>query len=284
LNYIEKRFYLDKDTVQKTANHCNVKKEAAKNAQEQSSHLFLCVLLRNLSLQSGPVIREAIVIGVKDHAFDVLVPVFCIEKRVHLDQLPLEKFIFNDETGDLTLLWKSGVSSLEPILDDGSGDEDDVLDVDEDALLVDDHIDYHYELMDVTSRPYEDENRLFDANSDNGEDDVDDEITGDENDVEVDQDTTTITTVPAVSVYESYESPKMDTLVSEASTSNQSLSAKTSSPTIKMTEIPQLQIDSDPEIPNSQIIRELCHLQVVITADCKKSPPVIKVLAINPYA
>jgi len=275
----EKRFYLDKDTVQKTANHCNVKKEAAKNAQEQSSHLFLCVLLRNLSLQSGPVIREAIVIGVKDHAFDVLVPVFCIEKRVHLDQLPLEKFIFNDDTGDLTLLWKSGVSSLEPILDDGSGDEEDVLDVDEDALLVDDHIDYHYELMDVTSRPYEDENRLFDANSDNGEDDIDDDITGD---VEIDQDTT-ITTVPAVSIYESYESPKMDISVSEASTLNQSISTKTS-PIIKMTEIPQLQIDSDPEIPNSQIIRELCRLQVVVTADCKKSPPVIKVLAINPYA
>jgi len=230
-------------------------------------------------LQSGPVIREAIVIGVKDHAFDVLVPVFCIEKRVHLDQLPLEKFIFNDDTGDLTLLWKSGVSSLEPILDDGSGDEEDVLDVDEDALLVDDHIDYHYELMDVTSRPYEDENRLFDANSDNGEDDIDDDITGD---VEIDQDTT-ITTVPAVSIYESYESPKMDISVSEASTLNQSISTKTS-PIIKMTEIPQLQIDSDPEIPNSQIIRELCRLQVVVTADCKKSPPVIKVLAINPYA
>jgi protein SSD1 len=192
-----------------------------------------------------------------------------------LDQLPLEKFIYNDDTGDLTLLWKSGVSSLEPILDDGSGDEDDVLDVDEDALLVDDHIDYHYELMDVTSRPYEDENRLFD-----GDDDIDDDIAGD---VEIDQDTT-ITTVPAVSIYESYESPKMDISVSEASTLNQSISTKTSPPIIKMTEIPQLQIDSDPEIPNSHIIRELCHLQVVITADCKKSPPVIKVLAINPYA
>uniref|UniRef100_A0A1D1YDW5 DIS3-like exonuclease 2 n=1 Tax=Anthurium amnicola TaxID=1678845 RepID=A0A1D1YDW5_9ARAE len=275
----EKRFYLDKDAVQKTANHCNVKKEAAKNAQEQSSHLFLCVLLRNLSLQSGPVIREAIVIGVKDHAFDVLVPVFCIEKRVHLDQLPLEKFIFNEENGVLILRWKPGVSSLEPITDyDGFGEDDDVLDDVDDEALAEDHDDYHY-LMDVTSRPSDEENRLFDANSDIGEDDIDDDdITGDES-VEINQDT--ITTVPAVSIY---ESPKVDYNSISENTFNQSISAKTSPPIIKVTELSQLQIDSDPDTPNSQIIRELCRLQVVVTADCKKSPPVIKVLAINPYA
>ena len=232
-----------------------------------------------MSLQSGPVIREAIVIGVKDHAFDVLVPVFGIEKRVHLDQLPLEKFVFNEDTGDLTLLWKPGVSSLEPILyDEGfAEDDDDVLDVDEDALLADDHDDYHYELMDVTSRPFEDENRLFDASSDIGDDDIDDDITGDEN-AEINQDTT-MTTVPIVSTY---EFQKVDCSVSE--TFDQSLPARTTPPIIKVTELPQLSIDSDPEIPNSQIIRELCHLRVVITADCKKSPPVIKVLAVNPYA
>ncbi|CAB4386260.1 RNB-domain-containing protein [Rhizophagus irregularis] len=276
----EKRFYLDKDAVQKTASHCNVKKEAAKNAQEQSSHLFLCVLLRNLTLQSGPVIREAIVIGVKDHAFDVLVPAFGIEKRVHLDQLPLEKFVFNDETGDLVLRWKPGVSSLEPIPDyDGFGEDDDVLlDVDEEALLADDHDDYHY-LMDVTSRPSDEENRLFDANSDIGDDDdIDDDIIGDES-VEINQETTK-TTVPSVSIH---ESPKVDYNSISETTFNQS-PAKISPPVIKINELPQLQIESDPDTPNSQIIRELCHLQVVITADCKKSPPVIKVLAVNPYA
>src|SRR5437764_6078142 len=100
--------------MQKTANHCNIKKEAAGIAQEQSSHLFLCVLLNNMTVQSGPVIREAVVIGVKDHAFDVFVHVFGIEKRVHLDQLPLDKFYYDVGSCELTLIWKAGVSSLEP--------------------------------------------------------------------------------------------------------------------------------------------------------------------------
>ena len=38
----------------------------------------------------GPVIRPAKVIGVLDSAFDVLVPEFGIEKRVHVDQMPIE--------------------------------------------------------------------------------------------------------------------------------------------------------------------------------------------------
>ncbi|CAG8519754.1 12223_t:CDS:2, partial [Racocetra persica] len=252
----EKRFYLDKDAVQKTANHCNVKKEAAKNAQEQSSHLFLCVLLHNLAVQSGPVIREAIVIGVKDHAFDVLVPVFGIEKRVHLDQLPLEKFIFNAETNELTLHWKQGVNVND---------------------------DYHYELMDVSSLPIEDEHRLFDdANSDIGEDDIDDDeiqVPGDEED-----DSNDDTEIVAVPLMSSSESPKMDIPSAEAPSLNQAASTKSSLPIVKITELPQLPIVSDPTVPNSQIIKELCRLQVVITADCKKSPPVIKVLAVNPYA
>lgn len=36
---------MDRDTVAKTAQNCNMKKEGAKLAQEQSAHLFLCLLL-----------------------------------------------------------------------------------------------------------------------------------------------------------------------------------------------------------------------------------------------
>lgn len=81
---------MDTETVDKVARHCNVKKEAAKLAQEQSAHLFLCVLISDLTRRYGPVIRNATVIGVLDSAFDVMVPEFGIEKRVHVDQMPIE--------------------------------------------------------------------------------------------------------------------------------------------------------------------------------------------------
>ena len=59
-------------------------------AQEQSAHLFLCVLISDLTHRYGPVIRQAKVINVLDAAFDVLVPEFGIEKRVHVDQMPID--------------------------------------------------------------------------------------------------------------------------------------------------------------------------------------------------
>lgn len=66
------------------------KRDSAKLAQEQSTHLFLCMLIHDLTQRYGPVIREAKVVGVLDAAFDVLVPEFGIEKRVHVDQMPID--------------------------------------------------------------------------------------------------------------------------------------------------------------------------------------------------
>lgn len=66
------------------------KQDSAKLAQEQSAHLFLCLLIADLTQRYGPVIRQAKVVGVLDAAFDVYVPEFGIEKRVHVDQMPIE--------------------------------------------------------------------------------------------------------------------------------------------------------------------------------------------------
>lgn len=48
------------------------------------------MLIHDLTQRYGPVIREAKVVGVLDAAFDVLVPEFGIEKRVHVDQMPID--------------------------------------------------------------------------------------------------------------------------------------------------------------------------------------------------
>lgn len=66
------------------------KRDSAALAQEQSAHLYLCVLIADLTARYGPVVRQAKVVGVLDAAFDVLVPEFGIEKRVHVDQMPID--------------------------------------------------------------------------------------------------------------------------------------------------------------------------------------------------
>lgn len=86
----ETKLNLDTEAIAQVAQQCNAKKEAGKIAGESSQHLFLCVLIHQLTLQYGPVIRPAQVIAVLDEAFDVVVPDFGIEKRVHVDQMPIE--------------------------------------------------------------------------------------------------------------------------------------------------------------------------------------------------
>ena len=91
----EVKFSMDRDSVAKVAQQCNIKKDSAKLAQEQSDHLFLCLLVSDLTQRYGPVIRQAKVIGVLDAAFDVIVPEFGIEKRVHVDQMPIDVSIIS---------------------------------------------------------------------------------------------------------------------------------------------------------------------------------------------
>lgn len=48
------------------------------------------MLISDLTQRYGSVVRQAKVINVLDAAFDVLVPEFGIEKRVHVDQMPID--------------------------------------------------------------------------------------------------------------------------------------------------------------------------------------------------
>ena len=105
-------FAEDAESLTKTAEQCNVKKDSAKNAQEQSIHLQLCraVDQRRAAL-GGELICEAIVINVYESAFDVLIPEYGFEKRVHCDQLPLKKAEFDKNNRILELYWEKGVQS-----------------------------------------------------------------------------------------------------------------------------------------------------------------------------
>ncbi|KAJ9110263.1 hypothetical protein QFC19_001666 [Naganishia cerealis] len=101
----ESKFLMDRDQVAKCAQHCNSKKDAAKIAQEQSAHLHLCYLIHDLTQRFGAVIRTARVVGVLDSAFDVVVPEFGIEKRVHADKMPLANHVYDEHSRTLSLYW-----------------------------------------------------------------------------------------------------------------------------------------------------------------------------------
>lgn len=102
----------DVETLVKTVELCNTKKDSAQNAQEQSIHIESC---RKMDAKReelhGDLIAEGVVICVYESAFDVLIPDWGFEKRVHCDQLPLKKAEFRKEKRILELYWEKGVPS-----------------------------------------------------------------------------------------------------------------------------------------------------------------------------
>ncbi|KAI0470824.1 hypothetical protein GGR56DRAFT_667885 [Xylariaceae sp. FL0804] len=102
----------DVENLVKTIEACNTKKESAQNAQEQSIHIESCRIMDKKRQEvNGDLISEGIVICVYESAFDVLIPEWGFEKRVHCDQLPLKKAEFRKEKRVLELYWEKGVPS-----------------------------------------------------------------------------------------------------------------------------------------------------------------------------
>uniref|UniRef100_A0A8C8FUM0 DIS3-like exonuclease 2 n=1 Tax=Oncorhynchus tshawytscha TaxID=74940 RepID=A0A8C8FUM0_ONCTS len=94
------------EEVQKQASHCNDKKTASKRVQELSSELFFSVFVK----ESGPLDSEAMVMGILDQAFDVLVLRYGVQKRIYCKVSGLhglETFHFHKvgKKGELTLVW-----------------------------------------------------------------------------------------------------------------------------------------------------------------------------------
>ncbi|KAI1079332.1 RNB-domain-containing protein [Whalleya microplaca] len=102
----------DIENLVKTIESCNTKKESAQNAQEQSIHIESCRIMDKKRQEvNGDLISEGIVVCVYESAFDVLIPEWGFEKRVHCDQLPLKKAEFRKEKRVLELYWEKGVPS-----------------------------------------------------------------------------------------------------------------------------------------------------------------------------
>jgi protein SSD1 len=231
----EPKFTMDRDAVAKVAQQCNIKRDSAQLAQEQSNHLFLCVLVADLTQRYGPVIRQAKVVGVLDAAFDVLVPEFGIEKRVHVDQMPIDNHVYDEHTHTLQIYW-----SNRDVIDWLAENSDD-----EHLKKVKQNAEQHALKMEVASRSVHDESALFDE--DEAEDD--EIILGREDKVEEVKETSRQRLLSMAKVKPEFEG----------------LRAPSSGHKI-------------------QDIKELMTVPVIVTADLTKSPPVIKVYSVNPYA
>ncbi len=112
-------FTEDAESLAKTAEQCNTKKDSAQSAQEQSVHIESCRIMdKKRNDLGGDLISEGIVICVYESAFDVLIPEYGFEKRVHCDQLPLKKAEFRKNERVLELYWEKGVPSSAYIPED----------------------------------------------------------------------------------------------------------------------------------------------------------------------
>lgn len=109
LNKVEEE--RDYDALKATADYCNFKKDCAANAQEQAIHLLLSQTINEISESAGQLLVMGTVVQVYESSFDVFIPEFGVEKRVHGDQLPLVKAEFDKNDRILELFWEKGVDS-----------------------------------------------------------------------------------------------------------------------------------------------------------------------------
>ncbi|CDS12828.1 hypothetical protein LRAMOSA05012 [Lichtheimia ramosa] len=108
LNNADSSGYDDQE-AQQIALECNRNRDSAKNAQDLSSQLYLAHYLHNLQKSKGAIIRSAVVVQVFSEAVDIIVPEYGIEKRIHVDSLPVHQHKFNTNDMSLLLHWKKGV-------------------------------------------------------------------------------------------------------------------------------------------------------------------------------
>lgn len=68
-------------TLKAICDNCNEKKYSSRVCSERSTEMFFSMLIKNI----GQLEEKAIVIGIKDHSFDVFIDKLGVVKRVYCD-------------------------------------------------------------------------------------------------------------------------------------------------------------------------------------------------------
>ncbi|KAG0175215.1 hypothetical protein DFQ28_005394 [Apophysomyces sp. BC1034] len=248
----EDNFYLDRDNVQKLCQHCNVKKDAALYAMEQSRLLFLSLLLKRKSNQ-----REAIVVSVSDQYFDVMILDLNMEKRVHLPNLPVWRSSYQEKERALTMYWRKGVDTSTGKQSRWSlSDDEDEDEMDEDAL---------FEEMQNNSAEEPDEGVEESRKETKAEKPLDEVIV---DDLQVHQQQQEAAVAPTASVSSSRRPEASRSSNRRASIVRARLSDSTAYNTDQ----------------GFQTIKALDKIRVVVNVEMVRTPPLVRILAVNPFA
>ncbi|XP_054889759.1 DIS3-like exonuclease 2 [Poeciliopsis prolifica] len=105
---------LSTEEVQMRALHCNDKKTLSKKVQELSSELYFGVFVK----ECGPLESKAMVMGVLDKSFDVLVIKYGVQKRIYCKSVAgLDSYRYQkvEKVPQLVLVWTSDDEESSPV-------------------------------------------------------------------------------------------------------------------------------------------------------------------------
>ena len=281
-------FAEDIENLVKTAESCNNKKDSAQSAQEQSVHIDSCRIMDKKRAELGSdFISEGIVLCVYESAFDILIPKYGFEKRVHCDQLPLKKAEYRKEERVLELYWEKGVPSSAYVPEDerpkakastryrGHANDHDAAKIAHESAIAE----ARRKEMETGSVPTDDVDALFD------DDDNISEITESTAGVSLGQHLSERPTqsMPPSPIHEAsgdqtplraQSDPKLATNIDETAEAN--LSNKE-----KYLGLFKLREEGGEHI---QDVTEMTRVPVILKTDLSKSPPCLTIRSMNPFA
>lgn len=227
--------------------------------------LFLALYFNDLAKKanSNVVFADAIVVATFDGYFDVVLTQFGFEKRIHADNLPLNSHQFSGSTDSLTLFWQKGVSTTAlnrefTYLEDDDGE----IELDEDAIA---------------------EEMQKDVSSEDGED-----HTSDKSNHKTSTNGTAEVEVKALSITQQAEdtnnAPENNVVAYKR------LSKRNSGAIIPMSATNSSSGSQTPiSVPSydglqcSQTLKPLDSIKVAIHVEMTQTPPLLRVLAANPF-
>ncbi|KAF2472051.1 cell wall biogenesis protein phosphatase Ssd1 [Lindgomyces ingoldianus] len=284
-------FTEDIEVLAKTAEMCNTKKDSAHSAQEQSVHIESCRKMDKMRQDlGGDLISEGIVLCVYESAFDVLIPEFGFEKRVHCDQLPLKKAEFDKNKRLLELYWEKGVPSSAYIPEDERPKHGSVRAANAAAAARDaeaakqrakEHEEAQRRAMDTGTMSTDDVDALFDDEDDDSTDLAGTMAGVSLNPAGADRPTQSMPPSPTRNGLSSGQTPhrvKSDSKLAQSASEVPEAKLTNKEKYLKWFSLREEKGDY------IQDVREMTRVPVILKTDLTKSPPCLTIRSLNPYA